>query len=234
MLYGEYEDADKLWQTLYRNYDQFKRQYDNSANRLLYLKRHPEVIPVFGDTAGDFKPDEVPQEVKNAVKKRDKVCQCCGRTIGLQVDHIRSRYAGGTHELDNLQLLCRICNQIKGIRHMDFKQHVSPLQSVDQVLANADMLFRRTATPIRDHFDTLVRQNVNLGLECQAIQEIRWVQGKRGGKPACEIVLHKGNDPELLQPLLDRAYTLWTEVNPGFADQYGKLQAVGQQATNQE
>jgi hypothetical protein len=34
----------------------------------------------------------------------------------LTVDHIKSRYDGGTDDLDNLQILCRSCNSTKGIR----------------------------------------------------------------------------------------------------------------------
>lgn len=225
-LRQEYNDEEKLWQTLYRNYDQFKRQYDHGVNRLLYLQQHPEAVPVFGDSNGHFTPDEVPQEVKNTIRKRDRICLCCGRTTGLQVDHIRSRYAGGTHEPENLQLLCKVCNQYKGIREIDFRQHLSPLQSVNEVMANADLLFRRTAKPATDDFDTLLRRNVNIGLECQAIRNIRWVKDIKAKKTYCEIVLHVGNDPALLQPLLDRAFALWLRDNPNFETQYGSLRAV--------
>ena len=38
----------------------------------------------------------------------------------LEVDHIIARQRGGTHALDNLQLLCGNCNRIKGNRGMDY------------------------------------------------------------------------------------------------------------------
>ena len=38
----------------------------------------------------------------------------------LEVDHIIARQRGGTHALDNLQLLCGNCNRIKGHRGMDY------------------------------------------------------------------------------------------------------------------
>ena len=38
----------------------------------------------------------------------------------LEVDHIIASQRGGTHALDNLQLLCGNCNRIKGNRGMDY------------------------------------------------------------------------------------------------------------------
>ena len=36
------------------------------------------------------------------------------KTEGMTFDHIRPQVQGGSHELDNLQLLCGPCNSIKG------------------------------------------------------------------------------------------------------------------------
>ena len=38
----------------------------------------------------------------------------------LEVDHIIARGKGGTHHIENLQLLCGSCNRIKGDRGMDY------------------------------------------------------------------------------------------------------------------
>jgi 5-methylcytosine-specific restriction endonuclease McrA len=44
-------------------------------------------------------------------------CVYCGsETDPLEVDHIIPRAQGGTHEWDNLQVLCRRCNRRKGAR----------------------------------------------------------------------------------------------------------------------
>jgi 5-methylcytosine-specific restriction endonuclease McrA len=58
----------------------------------------------------------------------------------LQVDHIISRKNGGTHDLDNLQVLCRDCNLRKSSKDEGvflaqtatppvFSSRISPMQS---------------------------------------------------------------------------------------------------------
>jgi hypothetical protein len=60
-------------------------------------------------------------KTKREVLARDKCCQfkdpktgqVCGRTFSLQTDHKISRWAGGNHELTNLQALCANHNRFK-------------------------------------------------------------------------------------------------------------------------
>jgi 5-methylcytosine-specific restriction endonuclease McrA len=49
---------------------------------------------------------------KQRVFARDgRVCRYCGSDEEpLHIDHIIPRKAGGTHDLDNLQVLCKSCN----------------------------------------------------------------------------------------------------------------------------
>lgn len=50
-------------------------------------------------------------------------CVGCGRHYEVKdfaIDHIVPRARGGSHELDNLQLLCTNCNGIKGDRDMPY------------------------------------------------------------------------------------------------------------------
>jgi 5-methylcytosine-specific restriction endonuclease McrA len=48
---------------------------------------------------------------KERVFLRDgRICRYCGSDENLQIDHIISRKRGGTHDLENLQVLCRNCN----------------------------------------------------------------------------------------------------------------------------
>lgn len=225
-LHREFEDEDRLWNAMYRNYDQFKRQYDASVNRLLFLREHPEIKPSIGVQDEEFLADEVPAPIKKAVRKRDKVCLCCGRTKELQVDHIQSRYAGGSHNLENLQLLCKVCNNLKGIRDMNFRQFVTPLQSIETVQANGDLLFRRTVMREEDNLYTLLRRIINMGLECHAVADVRFVGESQGTKKHCDIELFQGNDPAWAQPLLDRAFELWRREIPQFARNYAEFAQI--------
>ena len=48
---------------------------------------------------------------KERVFLRDgRMCRYCGNDENLQIDHVISRKNGGTHDLENLQVLCRDCN----------------------------------------------------------------------------------------------------------------------------
>lgn len=56
---------------------------------------------------------------KNAplVYERDGfICASCGTENDLTIDHVTPIKRGGTHDLDNLQVLCQSCNSRKGAR----------------------------------------------------------------------------------------------------------------------
>ncbi len=62
----------------------------------------------------------VSRSTRRLVFERDKSCrhvhangERCNSRYQLQVDHIISRWKGGEHKLDNLQLLCGIHNRLK-------------------------------------------------------------------------------------------------------------------------
>jgi hypothetical protein len=48
--------------------------------------------------------------VYRLVKKRDRVCRCCGSRTNLQHHHIRLRSAGGPDTTANICLLCDCCH----------------------------------------------------------------------------------------------------------------------------
>ena len=53
---------------------------------------------------------------RERVFNRDgRSCAICGTDEGeMHIDHIIPRKAGGTHDLDNLRVLCKSCNLRKG------------------------------------------------------------------------------------------------------------------------
>ena len=50
-------------------------------------------------------------------------CMCCGTTKGLTIDHIKPRAAGGQTVIENLQLLCWDCNQLKADQEKDYRPY---------------------------------------------------------------------------------------------------------------
>lgn len=213
-LHREFEDEDRLWNAMYRNYDQFKRQYDASVNRLLFLREHPEIKPSIGVQDDVFLDAEVTAEVKKAIRKRDKVCLCCGSKARLQVDHIRSRYVGGTHEPDNLQLLCKTCNLLKGTREIDFRQRVSPLASAREVKVNADQIIQKLLPDASGGSQEDLCRGINMSLECRAVTGLRHIPPSRGHHAQYEIIVVQGNDPSWIQPFVDKYFELWRQALP--------------------
>jgi hypothetical protein len=69
----------------------------------------------------DYKADrdtrKIPQDVKAAVWQRDRgKCVECGEANYLELDHVIPWSKGGASSVNNLQLLCRGCNQKKSDR----------------------------------------------------------------------------------------------------------------------
>jgi 5-methylcytosine-specific restriction endonuclease McrA len=70
-----------------------------------------------------------------------RICQiCCTDQGEMHIDHIISRKSGGTHDLDNLRVLCKSCNLRKGSKNDGvflaqaatppvFLDYISPMQS---------------------------------------------------------------------------------------------------------
>ena len=57
---------------------------------------------------------KIPASHRKQVLRRDLYqCQHCGSSSSLSVDHIFPFSRGGGHEIENLQVLCKSCNQKK-------------------------------------------------------------------------------------------------------------------------
>ena len=66
--------------------------------------------------SGLLETEPVSDSVRYQVLKRDRKCQLCGAGpdhAPLQVDHILPRSQGGTNDIENLQVLCALCNRGK-------------------------------------------------------------------------------------------------------------------------
>lgn len=60
---------------------------------------------------------QLPESVRDAVFARDgRVCDECGATDDLSIDHRIPESKGGGDDLGNLRVLCRPCNSRKGAR----------------------------------------------------------------------------------------------------------------------
>ena len=58
----------------------------------------------------------IPAYTKKLVFIRDNHrCVKCGSTKNLEIHHIIPHARGGSNRLENLQLLCRSCNRMKGV-----------------------------------------------------------------------------------------------------------------------
>jgi len=65
---------------------------------------------------GDGDTRYVPVQVRAEVWERDQgKCRNCGTGYALELDHVRAFAVGGKSTVENLQLLCRACNQRKGV-----------------------------------------------------------------------------------------------------------------------
>ena len=72
----------------------------------------------------------IPSAVRHAVYMRDQgICQNCGSTRAMEMDHIKPYALGGEHSLENLRLLCRSCNQRSAIDTFGFKRMTKFLKS---------------------------------------------------------------------------------------------------------
>ena len=58
-------------------------------------------------------------------------CLCCGMQHDLALEHVVPLSRGGTGNLVNVQLLCRLCNSRKGNRVIDYRDSVALSQLLE-------------------------------------------------------------------------------------------------------
>jgi len=212
-LRHEYENAQRFWKVMYWNYTQFRGQYDACRNRIFEAMR-------LGKSPGDYQPTPVeirpesltdhepPQAVKDMVFSRDQGrCLCCGETQRrlLEIDHINPRYFGVDHDLDNLQTLCRTCNNNRGTKgntnQWNYRIHRTSLTAAPEFPA----LVWSKAVPrdVRstEEWERFLRRTINTFYRCAAVESVRI--GKRGDLfYRWEVRLFPRNNPAWLRPHL--------------------------------
>ena len=80
---------------------------------------------------------------KERVFARDgRQCRYCGNDENLQVDHIISRKNGGTHDMDNLQVLCRDCNLRKSSKekHRDAPNTIATERTIREAVRSEHLM----------------------------------------------------------------------------------------------
>ena len=74
------------------------------------------------------------QKIKPGIhSKQERKCAGCRRRFAmkdLEIDHRTPRSAGGTNEIRNLQLLCSVCNKVKGNRSMEYLLNTARIKDI--------------------------------------------------------------------------------------------------------
>ena len=185
-LFAEFGREDRYWKVLYNDFPFFKSAFDACVNRLLFEPDSGENSSHDGE--GIINPvvseeREPADEIKAQVNKRDRSrCLCCGDTRKLRVDHIKARYFGGGHELDNLQTSCEACNLTKSINGTDFRtKHTtltSPFAELPAIRPPQESEVGESAA-----WEMFLRRSINFYFRCSAVDhiEIRLPDDERVG-----------------------------------------------------
>ena len=206
-LQVEYARRDRLWRTFYRNYDQFKSEYDACINRMMHAERHgadPRHHQPTFRTPQHYPELEPSDETKREVKVRDNYrCCCCGHDNArwLEIDHVTPKYLHADHRRENLQTLCRTCHRQK-VREerIDFRNHRTTLTAAPNGLPEGPLPLGQDA---RDawHWEMYLRRCVNFHYRCAAVESVDLAaRGERFR--TWRIWLFQGNDPAWLDPHL--------------------------------
>lgn len=67
------------------------------------------------------------KDMQELLNKWGFMCCSCGKTKGLEWDHIIPISRGGSHSIDNLQRLCSSCNNAKHTKTIDYRSDAQKL-----------------------------------------------------------------------------------------------------------
>lgn len=226
IVMAEFSRNDRFWRSLYGGYDAFRDQFDLVLRRIeneLLRGGQPPAPTALATTPERYVEQEAPEEVKRAVKQRDGMrCLCCGfdEPRALQVDHIIAVVNGGSHEMENLQTLCRPCNKDKGINEENFRRHTTAIVAAHPAFV-VKMEPDAREPRDRDAWERCLRATLNHYYRCAAVNQVEI--GVRGARfYEWRVTLFPGNDPRLLEPHLEgfrvRARTLRRGTGPDSPD----------------
>lgn len=91
-----------------RNYAQIT---SFSKHQVINNRESKSSIPAGPSLITSRAPSKIPPDTRLQVMKRDKEkCVRCDSGADLTIDHIIPQSCGGSHDIDNLRILCRSCN----------------------------------------------------------------------------------------------------------------------------
>jgi ATP-dependent helicase IRC3 len=203
-LRRQYDRSDRFWRVIYPSYHLFWSQCMGCKRRIIDEKKGSEsgMTTVGSEKVVYPDDDKIPEEFKREVKERDGyACRCCGdyTRSHLQVDHVMPKArTGPINDIDNLQTLCKICNGLKGVSVIDFRNNVTDRTT-------APSTFRQMRPPTRNwvrervSWEQFLRRTINFFYETAAVKSV--TAGQRGlGLQNWDIKLYPGNDPQWFNP----------------------------------
>jgi ATP-dependent helicase IRC3 len=222
-LTTEYNSDKRYWKVFYPSYEQFYNQYHIYIGKIRSKRKKKPDDKETGLINGTEIPqdEEPPEDVKAEVRKRDRRCLCCGSTTSKQVDHILSKHDGGSHQISNLQILCRKCNGLKKEKYIDFTatsfadsmasfkkrkiykitpDHMPPAEMPLKALPEFDLPFDIYVGDPKE-WERFLRRTINFFYQCGAVHNV--TIGRKGDSfYHWRIELNAENDPRYIKPHL--------------------------------
>jgi hypothetical protein len=115
-VYWWYKDAFYWANVNYRSGDVKALLYARQRQRDRALE-HAHALLAASESPARRRREPIPRDVRRAVWERDGGrCVECDGDFEIQYDHVIPFSMGGSSTVENLQLLCARCNQVKGAR----------------------------------------------------------------------------------------------------------------------